>query len=280
MKLRRIKGRIQLRRNGVLLFDRPNLIVNAGMPAYAECIAGYSSTWQAANLGFGTGNVAVTVNDTDLTGPQKYYNNLVPPATFPSSGTVTFSFAITASDYAAYGATITELGMYSNPTAVLIPASSGFSRPAWAATSSQPVGNLIGNTSGTFRSTTPPAWPTSTVVAVGRLIIDSNGNLQEVTTGGTTGGSHPSWSTSLNGTTTDNTATWTCKAVGAYTPTTGGSAPTWVVAATGNFTYDGTVAWTFIAAAVIPQPMLAHALVPAFAFTGAASYSGSWSITF
>lgn len=42
------------------------------------------------------------------------------------------------------------------------------------------------------------------------IVLDSNGNLQRVKTSGTTGGSAPAWSTTIGGTTTDNTVTWEC----------------------------------------------------------------------
>jgi hypothetical protein len=42
------------------------------------------------------------------------------------------------------------------------------------------------------------------------VIVDSNGNLQRVKTAGAVGGSAPSWSTTIGGTTTDNTVTWEC----------------------------------------------------------------------
>lgn len=43
-----------------------------------------------------------------------------------------------------------------------------------------------------------------------QIITDSNNNLQRVKTAGTSGGSAPSWSTTIGGTTTDSGVTWEC----------------------------------------------------------------------
>lgn len=61
-----------------------------------------------------------------------------------------------------------------------------------------------------FNQTT--AWPANTSVSsvTPTIILDSNNNIQTCTTSGTTGGSAPTWSSTLNATTTDNTAVWTC----------------------------------------------------------------------
>ncbi|MGH7099398.1 MAG: hypothetical protein ACREE4_17285 [Stellaceae bacterium] len=272
-------GRIRLWRNGALFCERRNLVVNAGLPAFAETASG-ATAYQVAAVGFGSGNTAPSVNDTDLGGPLKYYN-AVGAATFPSSGTVQFAFAIQAADYAAYGETIQELGLFSNSAAVTVPAVVGFSYSAWAASSNQPVGNLVKDSAGhPFRSTTPPAWVASKAVVVGQLITDSNSNIQQCTVAGTTGGSHPTWSATIGDTVADGGATWKCVALSGYTPVTGGSTPSWNTGAIGDFTWDNTVAWVYLAALVIPSPMIAHAVVPSFAFTGSGAYSGSWSLTF
>jgi hypothetical protein len=52
------------------------------------------------------------------------------------------------------------------------------------------------------------AWAANTYYSPMAMIIDSNGDYQLVVTAGTTGGSHPTWSTTLSGTTTDNGVTW------------------------------------------------------------------------
>lgn len=55
-------------------------------------------------------------------------------------------------------------------------------------------------------------WPQNTAVVVGQAITDSNGNLQQIATGGngtTNNTAEPTWNTTVGGTTTDGSATWT-----------------------------------------------------------------------
>lgn len=47
-----------------------------------------------------------------------------------------------------------------------------------------------------------------------KIIIDSNGNLQRVKVAGTSGGSAPTWSTTIGGTTVDGGITWECLGTG------------------------------------------------------------------
>jgi len=273
-------GCVRLWQNNVVVFEQPNLVVNAGLPAFARLAAGATAGEYVSEVGFGSGNTPPTLNDTDLTGPQKYYNG-VGGATFPSPGTVTFSFALSGTDYAAVGLTVQELGLFANTSAVLAPATVGFPYPAWVASTIQPVGNLVQDTIGhPFRSVAPPAWVASTAVVTGQLITDSNGNVQQVSTAGTTGATNPSWSTIIGSTTADASVVWTCVGLGGYAPASGQNQPTWNTNAIGNFTWDNTVAWQFLAGLASPQPMIAHAVVPAFEFGGQAGYSGTWSLTF
>jgi hypothetical protein len=77
-------------------------------------------------------------------------------------------------------------------------------------------------------------WVTSTPEVVGNEIVDSNGNLQKVTTAGTTQSpNHPTWATTLNGTTSDNTVVWTLVALGVQ-PAGSTTSITW----SGNTVYD------------------------------------------
>jgi hypothetical protein len=68
-----------------------------------------------------------------------------------------------------------------------------------------------GNTAQCMRmnSAALSAWASSTTYAAGSYIIDSNNNVEYTAAGGRSkSGSHPTWNTTKNGTTTDNAATW------------------------------------------------------------------------
>lgn len=68
--------------------------------------------------------------------------------------------------------------------------------------------------------TTYQSWAANTWYAPLFVIVDSNGNLQQLTTGGTTGGGAPAWNVTVGGVTNDNTAQWTNKGPGAWPPNT------------------------------------------------------------
>ena len=53
------------------------------------------------------------------------------------------------------------------------------------------------------------SWTKTTAYAVDDQVGDPNSNLQQVTTAGTSGATEPTWNTTVGGTTTDGTATWT-----------------------------------------------------------------------
>jgi len=227
---RRPKGRIAFHesvpfgsgwRRGKLLWERDNLFVNAGLPALANLLAGVTAGEYALAVGFGSGNTAPTVADTDLNLAPKYYN-AVGTHSFPSSGAVLFNYAIGLTDYGATGITVQEIGLFGNSGSVALPAAVGSTYSTWAASSPYVGGNLI---------------------------VDSNGNIQRCTTAGNSGTSAPGWAVTIGGTTNDNVG-------------------------------GGTAVWTLVALHTAPTPMLAHAVVPSFAFTGAAAYQGTWTFTF
>ncbi|MDE2101154.1 MAG: hypothetical protein KGL39_28155 [Patescibacteria group bacterium] len=177
-----IKGEVTLYKDGILLFKEKNLVVNACLPALANLVAGVTAGQYVTAIGFGSGNTAPAVTDTDLSATPKYYNS-ISSHSFPSSGSALFDYGLsTTADYAAEGIDIQELGLYANSASVQIPSyvGTGFS-----------------------------AWTASNPYTVGQMIVDSNGRIQRCTTAGTSGATHPVWATTLGNTTTDNTATWT-----------------------------------------------------------------------
>lgn len=177
-------------RRGRLLWERENLVVNAGLTALANLLGGTTSGEYVAVVGFGSGNTAPAVTDTALGATPAYYNAVgtvtIGPSGGVAAGSVQFAYGLVTTDYAANPLTIQELGLFGNTGASNYPAAVGTTFSAWAATHAYTVGNLI---------------------------VDSNSNIQRTTTAGTSGASHPTWATTLSSTTTDNTATWTLVAL-------------------------------------------------------------------
>ncbi len=184
----RMSGEVELFRNGELIWRRKNLVVNAALPALANLVAGVTSGQYVAIMGFGSGTTAPALTDADLSATPKYYNALSGHS-FPSSGQVQFTYALSnTSDYAAEVITRSELGLFANVGAIQVPSYSGTGIAAWTA---------------------------STPYAVGAMVKDSNGRIQRCTTAGTSSTTAPaSWATVIGNTTTDNTVTWTLIAGG------------------------------------------------------------------
>ena len=65
-------------------------------------------------------------------------------------------------------------------------------------------------------------WVTGVSFGSGSLVVDSNNNIQKVTTSGVPAGPEPNWATTLGGTTTDGTTTWTLVYLSALSPSNGG----------------------------------------------------------
>ena len=111
----------------------------------------------------------------------------------------------------------------------------------WHANLASPI-----SSGATSLSVTAPVWQPSATYSNfgypydrGFAIVDSNGNLQVATTYGTTGsGAHPTWNTSLAGTTSDGTVVWTNE--GAATSV---NEPQNIFPRPGG---DGTTYWSFL----------------------------------
>ncbi|MGH7879119.1 MAG: hypothetical protein ACREQD_06435 [Candidatus Binataceae bacterium] len=208
---------MRLYERGQTIWECSNIFVNAGLPALANLIAGISAGQYVSALGYGSSGLAPAATDTGLNATPAYYNS-VGSHTFPSSGSVQFNYSLLTTDYGANGIAIQELGLFANSANVALPAVQGSANPAWTAGAAKSAGSLL---------------------------VDGNGNLQRCTTGGTTGGAAPAWSTTLNGATA-----------------------------------DGSVTWTLVAFHQGPGPLIAHVNVPAFGYTGTGNYSGTWTLTF
>jgi hypothetical protein len=211
------QGIVRLYSNRRLVWERPNLFVNSGLPVLANLIAGATTGQFVAAIGFGSGAAAPSLTDVGLTSTPTYYN-AVGSHIFPSSGSVQFAYSLLSTDYGANGMTIQELGLFANSASVSLPSAQGAANPGWSANAPKTAGSLI---------------------------VDGNGNIQRCTIAGTTGAAVPSWATTLGGTTT-----------------------------------DGSVTWSLIAFHQAPTPLIAHVTVPAFAYTGGGNYSGTWTLTF
>jgi hypothetical protein len=208
-------------RRGRLIWQRENLVVNAGLAALANLLGGTTSGQSVAVMGYGSGNTSPAATDTALSATPAYYNAIGAATIGPSggvpAGSVQFAYSLTSTDYAANPLTIQELGLFGNTGSANVPAAVG---------------------------TANPAWTNGHGYSVGDLIVDSNGNVQRCTTAGTSGGSAPSWATTISSTTNDNTAVW-----------------------------------TLAAKSTAPVPMIAHVVVPSFPYTGGGNYSGTWTVS-
>ncbi|MBV8360458.1 MAG: hypothetical protein JO189_21375 [Deltaproteobacteria bacterium] len=184
-----MRGRVTLSRNGILLFERDNLVVNAGLTALANLLGANPAGQCVSVVGFGSGNATPAPTDTGLSANPAYYNAVgaitIGPGGGVAAGSVQFAYQLVLTDYAANPLTIQELGLFGNIGSATFPAAVGTANPSWAATTAYTVGNLI---------------------------VDSNGNIQRCTNAGTSGASHPTWATTIGATTTDNTAVWTLTA--------------------------------------------------------------------
>jgi len=186
------------KRTGRRLWTREadNLVVYAGTINVANHIADLTNFGVVA-FGVGSGGGAPSTGDTALTNPS-YYKEFVAATTVsgsPLPATITFNWGINSGsplDHGAKGIVATEIGLFMNPTGVALP-------------------DVISTvTLGTWASGSPYV---STPASSASVLLDSNLNVQVCTTAGTSGGSEPTWATTIGNTTADNTVTWTCRAL-------------------------------------------------------------------
>ena len=100
-------------------FEEHNLFVNAGLPALAALLGGDTAGEFAVAIGFGSGAIAPTVNDTALTTPA-YYKAL-DSHSFDGNGAVVFNWSLTTADTGAQGVNIQELGLFANHASAGLP---------------------------------------------------------------------------------------------------------------------------------------------------------------
>jgi hypothetical protein len=209
-------------KQGKLLWERANLVVTAGLVALANLLGNNTTGEMVSLIGYGSGSTAPTMGDTTLGATPTYYNAIgtitIGPSGGVANGSVQFVYSLLSTDYAANPLTITEMGLFGNTGSANFPVAVGTANPNWASATSYSVGNLI---------------------------VDSNGNIQRCTTAGTSGGSHPTWATTVDATTNDNSP----------------------------------MVWTLVALHTVPVPMIAHVTVPSFPYTGSGNYSGTWTIS-
>jgi len=118
---------------------------------------------------------------------------------------------------------------------VSVRGTSGAATPAWSAANGGTTidGSVTWLTQGRLNATTP-SWQASTVEPSGFEVLDSNNNIQLVVTGGKSGGTQPTWNTTVGGTTTDQGIRW--KNVGAVATASRAAA-----GGTGGIIIDNTV---------------------------------------
>lgn len=87
---------------------------------------------------------------------------------------------------------------------------SGATPPAWTSTAGiiRTDGGVTWLDQGGITAVSPTAWVANRNYGLHNRILDSNGNVEIVTTGGIAGGTAPTWSTAIGGTTQDGTVTW------------------------------------------------------------------------
>jgi len=83
--------------------------------------------------------------------------------------------------------------------------------PIWTSTAgaTKTDGSVVWIDQGFLSATTTSGWIASHPYAARSLILDTHGNIQVTISGGTSGGSTPSWQTTPGAPTTDGTITWT-----------------------------------------------------------------------
>jgi hypothetical protein len=93
---------------------------------------------------------------------------------------------------------------------VVAAGTSAATAPAWTSTAGLPLvdGGVTWLDQGMVTAVPLAAWAANHTYAIHARILDSNGNVEIATTGGKSGGTAPSWPTTVGGTVTDGAAKW------------------------------------------------------------------------
>jgi hypothetical protein len=94
---------------------------------------------------------------------------------------------------------------------VITAGKSGATPPTWTATNGRTVtdGGVTWIDQGVLAAVTPNKWVKNKGYGLAIRIVDTNNNFEIATTGGTSGGTQPTWPTTPGATIVDNTVTWT-----------------------------------------------------------------------
>lgn len=170
--------------------ETDNLVVLEGTEDVARLCAA-SGGFPISAIGFGSGITAPNVSDVFPLDAPAYYkavdSRVVSIASLPAKITVSWSINVnTPKDYAAEDINVSEIALLTNPLGSALPSvDSNGSLATW----SGPQAYIVGDT-----------------------VVDANGNVQSVTTAGTSGGSTPTWATTIGATTADGSVVWTMRA--------------------------------------------------------------------
>ncbi len=114
-KIKTPKGRFILKdKNGKVLIDRKNLVVNSSRFILQRLIGSAQANKELKNLRVGTGTSPASLTDLNLQSgviiSGSSYNKLKTSTTYPTSESVTFHFVLTTTE--ANGNLLTEFALY------------------------------------------------------------------------------------------------------------------------------------------------------------------------
>lgn len=103
-----VKGNLKIFKNGILIGEEKNLVVNNGLNVIAERLAGTAKA-AVSHMGIGTGTTAATATDTGLEIPKSV--RVAATTIVVANGTVTITATFTG---AAHAGAITEAALFND----------------------------------------------------------------------------------------------------------------------------------------------------------------------